>query len=163
MSNNRYQDCPARMSDGRQFTDYRPGCEQQGYLEGHNSSYEYRQYLIHNAEKLMNQNRTNAMSAGGCLKGCKQPYHDGTMLPEKYVQTCTGQSCSVSLNNPSGVGIGRKYNNNYDSCQYIPFQDKAGANCCGDDKRPSEARVVEKDILAYQALPSNPIPFNLVK
>ena len=26
-SNNKYFDCPPRMSDGRNFTDYRPSCD----------------------------------------------------------------------------------------------------------------------------------------
>ena len=45
-------DFPARMSDGRQFTDYRSTC----YLnipEQKMSTYQYRQFLKHNAEKIM--------------------------------------------------------------------------------------------------------------
>ena len=54
--NNKYQNCPALMADGRHFTDYRPSCFTNGDLitQGNiKSSYDYRRYLINNAEKIM--------------------------------------------------------------------------------------------------------------
>lgn len=55
-SNNRFFNCPALMSDGRVFTDYRPS----GYVNdliriqnGITNSYDYRQFLIHYASNLM--------------------------------------------------------------------------------------------------------------
>jgi len=48
-SNNKYFDCPARMDDGRIFTDYRPSSSVDDMIRYSNnvmSSYEYRQFLI---------------------------------------------------------------------------------------------------------------------
>lgn len=60
--------CPLLMQDGRSFGDmvYTARCQQQYQVRfDHkiNSSYEYRQYLINNAEALMKQNSTNAFRA----------------------------------------------------------------------------------------------------
>lgn len=57
--------CPLLMQDGRSFGDkvYSARCQQQYQVQfdkSIKSSYEYRQYLINNAEALMKQNSTNA-------------------------------------------------------------------------------------------------------
>ena len=59
ISNNKYFDSPALMSDARTFTDYRPKCVVDYNILRKNdikSSYEYRQFLINNASKLMQYN-----------------------------------------------------------------------------------------------------------
>jgi hypothetical protein len=52
--------CPVWMADGRSFGDivYQPRCDQQykSTLNKFNSSFDYRQYLIQNAEQLMKEN-----------------------------------------------------------------------------------------------------------
>ena len=58
-SNNKYFDCPPRMADGRFFTDYRPNCYTQNLIRsknGLNNSFQYRMFLTHNAENLMDIN-----------------------------------------------------------------------------------------------------------
>ena len=50
-SNNKYSDCPPRMSDGRHFTDFRPNCVVNTLLRtGCNAynSFEYRNFLVIN-------------------------------------------------------------------------------------------------------------------
>jgi hypothetical protein len=62
-SNNKYNECPARMSDGRYFTDYRSSAmvefDLQKKLNAPNS-YTYRQFLINNAMDVMKSNQVKA-------------------------------------------------------------------------------------------------------
>jgi hypothetical protein len=60
--------CPLRMSDGRSFGDFVYGsrCEKQYQLQfdkGIESSYDYKQYLMQNAESLMHQNAQRAFTS----------------------------------------------------------------------------------------------------
>ena len=51
-SNNKYKNCPALMSDGRNFTDYRPINHINNLLVMNNNldnNYSYREFLIQNA------------------------------------------------------------------------------------------------------------------
>ena len=55
-SDNKYFDCPAVMSDGRAFTDYRPSTTVDDMIRiGNNvrSNYEYRQFLTNNATAII--------------------------------------------------------------------------------------------------------------
>lgn len=61
-------DCPLRMSDGRSFGDkvYGSRCDSQYQLQfdqGLNSSFDYKQFLMQNAESLMQQNAQKAFSS----------------------------------------------------------------------------------------------------
>lgn len=95
--------CPYRMSDGRMFTDYTPSC--MSYTTGRQfkSSYDARQYYIHNATDLMKKNAQYSQC-------CSYTSHEsGTMLPEKNMITCNGKTCSSEMVNKDGLGDGRKY------------------------------------------------------
>ena len=109
--------CPPRMSDGRAFTDYKPRCgvyesltklSQSASSQQPMNSYELRQYMIANAESIMQQNRTYVEQMNACGP-CKQPYNVGTMLPEQSMVKCNTSTCSVSTNDPYGLGQGRDY------------------------------------------------------
>jgi hypothetical protein len=67
-SNNKYFNCPALMSDGRLFTDYRPSAYVNDLIRTQNKvydSYQYRQFMIHNATKLMDvTDKYNYMKSG---------------------------------------------------------------------------------------------------
>ena len=55
-SNNKYPDCPPRMSDGRHFTDYRPSTDTNNLIKMDNdivNNYTYRNFLTNNADKIM--------------------------------------------------------------------------------------------------------------
>lgn len=54
--------CPLWMADGRSFGDvvYKPRCQQQYENQQFPSSFDYRLYLIQNAEELMKENNQNA-------------------------------------------------------------------------------------------------------
>ena len=76
-TNNKYFNCPPRMADGRHFTDYRPSCDVNNLIianTGTLSSFDYRMYLIENAEKLMDINRMYTVEKNACGP-CKEPYN----------------------------------------------------------------------------------------
>lgn len=68
-SNNKYFNCPPMMSDGRHFTDYRPNYYINNLIRMSSNtlnSYDYKQYLIHNASKLMEENKNYSIEKNGC-------------------------------------------------------------------------------------------------
>lgn len=138
-SNNKYFDCPVKMQDGRNFTDYRPRCIANALLVDGNvfNSYQYRQYLMANANNIMQANSTNAYEYNKCGP-CMDPYIQGTMLPEKTIMKCNASVCQVYNNDINGVGMGRQYTDS-DSTDYNTFianknkeQEymKQNENCC---------------------------------
>lgn len=79
--------CPARMADGRAYTDYRPRCMTQYVMNNKAmSSFEQRQYLIRNADNIIHHNVAAAYTANACGP-CVEPYDVGTMLPEHTYQS----------------------------------------------------------------------------
>lgn len=68
-SNNKYLNCPARMADGRHFTDYRPSYVVNNLMRYENNvfnDYDYRQFMIHNATNLMKVNSEYAHMKNKC-------------------------------------------------------------------------------------------------
>lgn len=109
-SDNKHFQCPPKMADGRAFTDYKPRCSVlSSMLQNRQmNTYELRQYMINNAEALMNQSRSAAESMNACGP-CVHPWNQGTMLPEESTVKCNASSCSISMNDPTGLGQGRDY------------------------------------------------------
>ena len=105
VSDNVELDFPARMNDGRQFTDYRPNCYINSELGQNMGSWQYRQYLTRNAESLIKQN-TSKMEENTSCKKCV-----GATIPDvKNVLDCTNQTkCYYNLKDKNGLGQGRKY------------------------------------------------------
>lgn len=147
-SDNRYSNCPPKMSDGRMFTDYRPRCLTNfavSHIEGNfdlPNSYEYRQYLVANASTLMAKDRQMAYKNNYCGP-CVEPYNEGTMLPEKNTVKCDASKCSFYANDPNGLGTGRQYQTVESSRPKEAFlelkkKEQMGENCCWapiDDKQ----------------------------
>jgi hypothetical protein len=145
-SNNQYFNCPPRMADGRHFTDYRPRCSQQYQDKITNklmSSYEQRMFLTANADELIKMNAHNAYMMNRCGP-CVEPYDQGTMVPDFEKQSCDSRTCSFSVNDPYGLGLGRKF---YTEDQEQVFRKrfieekekettffKQSAQCCGTVK-----------------------------
>ena len=101
-SDNFYSCCPAKMSDGRMFTDYRPSCTVNNNLRSQNNSensYEYRQFLIRNADKLMNVNQSYLNNKNSCDSKPGQLPDFHTVC--RYDKRCGG----CYLNNSCGVGV----------------------------------------------------------
>ena len=94
-SNNKYTNCPPRMDDGRHFTDYRPNCHVNNLVRANNAmlnSHQYRMFLQHNGQKLMNLNRTYSCQKN-CCGPCMNPYNNGTMLQEQSRRSCNKENC----------------------------------------------------------------------
>lgn len=104
--------CPPRMQDGRGFTDYHTRCSQNQFLKARAqmpSSYDYRMFLVRNADALINEDRANVYKDMKCVP-CYDVKEDGTMLPEQSTVKCTDRVCNVSAKNPAGLGQGRTHN-----------------------------------------------------
>lgn len=104
--------CPIKMSDGRQFTDYRPRCAINANLmtdlDKNNiikSSYDSRMYLQQNAEKIMEENKLHAQNNLMPCAPCNRPENlSGTMYPERYVVKCNPTYCEKIEVNKYGLG-----------------------------------------------------------
>ena len=97
-------DFPARMNDGRMFTDYRQNCILNNSISKKMGSWEHRDYLINNAEQIHNSFMNNLEASVKCTK-CS----DNTVLPVKTVINCSPESCTYQMNDPNGLGQGRLY------------------------------------------------------
>ncbi len=116
---NKFYNCPPRMSFPIHFTDHRPRCKvNYEVLPKPMTSYDYRLYLTHNAEKLMEDNRQSAWQRNMCAP-CTKP---STMLPEIQQQVCDGRTCAFPINDPTGLGTGRLYGGEKES--YLPSQER---------------------------------------
>lgn len=96
-----------KMHDGRAFTDYRPRCTVQFQMKNETSknSFESRQFLMNNAEKLMQANEDIVKNNYENLTKA-----NGTMLPEKHTVKCDSKTCNTNHNvYPNGIGTGRSY------------------------------------------------------
>ena len=104
VSDNFELEFPARMSDGRQFTDYKSN----GFLNLHEqelkTTLEYRLYLQNNAEKIMDNNYSVTASVNEC-SDC--PGYQ--IVDTKSLLTCNKESCIEELKNESGLGYDIKY------------------------------------------------------
>ena len=132
-SNNKYSNCPPRMDDARHFTDYRPNCHVNNLVRANNAilnSHQYRMFLQHNGNKLMDLNRTYACQKN-CCGPCTAP---STMLPEQSVQQCNNRSCNTDFVNQAGLGLGRKYDTNSQECGAWPKNMPVNqpSNCCAN-------------------------------
>lgn len=119
VSNNKYFNCPARMDDGRTFTDYRPSCFLENELQFSNkipNSYEYRQFLIHNSVSIMNKNKDNNIKYNGCTP-------QNVPIPN-FKKECSINTNSLECKIIDNSGIGVYYNaviNNEDQSTVRPF------------------------------------------
>lgn len=148
-SDNRYSNCPPKMSDGRMFTDYRPRCVANfaaSHIEGNfdlPNSYEYRQFLTANASAIMDKDRQAAYKNNYCGP-CMNPYNEGTMLAEKSMVKCDASKCSFYGNDPNGLGTGRQYqttnekDRSREAFLSLKKKEQNSENCCWsrtDDKQ----------------------------
>lgn len=113
-SNNKFASAPARMADGRHFTDYRSSCLTNTRIQVDNkvsNNYELRMFMIRNADNLMELNKKQSYLLNGSFE-CKNEYSVGTMLPESEKVKCNTQTCDVKHNFEGGIGMGRDYGDN---------------------------------------------------
>lgn len=151
--------CPARMADGRLFTDYRPRCAIQLQFQGPMvGSYDYRQYLTQNGLALREAARDKARQAAQCGP-CKGPFEVSTMLPEADKFVCDKMSCQRVTASPGGLGTGRAYTTGGPSAWEVAANDvrkrnaaQAGAqpNCCACGQAPAYYPMRHSSIAAMQ-------------
>lgn len=103
VSDNFVLNFPARMSDGRLFTDYKSSGILNLYENELNSTLEYRLYLQNNAEKIMDNNYNIAESLTDC-NTC--PGYE--IIDSKILLSCNKETCEQSINN-NGIGIEVQY------------------------------------------------------
>tara|TARA_B100001093_G_scaffold416424_1_gene407095 strand:- start:389 stop:913 length:525 start_codon:yes stop_codon:yes gene_type:complete len=121
-SNNKYFNCPARMSDARHFTNYNPSCELNAMIKLDNklnNSFEFRQFLQANATKLMDVNKQHSCKLNCC--NLEEGFTD-TMLPAQNTVTCDKKTCHKQQTNPNGLGDTKNYftENRAEPCDNLP-------------------------------------------
>ena len=164
-SDNKHYMCPAKMADGRAFTDYKPRCTVFSSLAPQSmNSYEMRQYLINNAENIMQQSRRSVEAMNACGP-CVKPWNQGTMLPEQSFVKCNTSTCTITPGDASGLGQGRDYGVAQDQ-EFIAHMEARDAqmrnqpnNCCTgyeDDLKYYPLAPVQEE---RYAIPSGGSPF----
>ena len=121
-SNNKYNELPPRMSDGRHFTDYRSNCLVNNLIISNNrnlSSREFKDFLMNNANSLRQINRTYINQKNGIPDTNYSSYQ-----PPKYRVYCNNYNCRKVLENPKGFGTeiehGINFNDNIEKPPFIP-------------------------------------------
>lgn len=104
VSDNYELDFPARMSDGRQFTDYKQNCLLNNNLSQGKGSWEYRYFLQKNSIELQNKMIMQQEQTTKCTK-CS----DNTVLATKTVINCSPTGCNYQMDDPNGLGQYRQY------------------------------------------------------
>ncbi len=145
-SNNKYNDSPALMADGRSFTDYRQNCHVNTLLRNSSNSFnshEYRLFLTRNAKNLIDLNR-NLTFERNRVGPCMSPYNVGTMLPEQTKVNCDRHGCVVRVNDDTGLGQGRQYNSFPESFFPINMGKDSLVNCCSAPLSKLEQHGLDK-------------------
>lgn len=94
---------PARMSDGRQFTDYNSNCIFNNLISNGSNSWVYRNFLIQNGESIRKALVQSAEKNTACTD-CES----NTVIPDKIVQNCSPTGCNYEMNDENGIGVVRK-------------------------------------------------------
>ncbi len=102
VSDNVIHDFPARMSDGRFITNYYPNCEMNYGIQKNMSSWQYRNLLTKDSNRIINKmHEFNKESFGrGSTSGGL-----GDIFKPRYEQKCNIHGCAISEVNPDGFGI----------------------------------------------------------
>jgi len=101
-SDNVNLDFPARMADGRTFTDYRANCIMNRELSNAKNSFQYRYFLENNGNTIEQKILGKLEEAVKCNDCDAQ-----TVLPVQTVQNCDAGVCSIELKDANGLGLDR--------------------------------------------------------
>ena len=118
-SNNKFFDCPARMDDGRHFTDYRSSSSVDDMIRYSNnvmSNFEYRQFLINNGNNIMtiNNNYTKDKVGCGSCDYVSVPFNTECDVNNVYSRCAIVDSKGVGIRNV--VKEAREHFNNPSPC-----------------------------------------------
>jgi hypothetical protein len=130
------------------------------------NSFEFRQYLINNAENIMKDNSITSYKENMCGP-CVDPYDQGTVLPDQYVQSCNKNTCKFVINDQNGLGLGRGYGVSQESTdiknEFLKNKEneqlfyKQNTNCCStpqDDKNVFPYDGYKPEEFQRSAIPS---------
>ena len=101
---NRYNNCPALMSDGRFITNYKPNCVmnrtiESSFKQGPLTSWEYKQHLINGSDKVLSNINDFYTNNYGCSG---YPYK---IIEPVLKQDCNYDNCVMKNGNPNGLGV----------------------------------------------------------
>jgi len=97
--NPRYPGSPARMADGRLFTDYRGNC----LIAKGTNTFDRKQQMQMTGSYAMEADRATTVKVGGTT-GCVD-----TMVPELSKRICKWNGCRTVPSESVGIGQGRFY------------------------------------------------------
>tara|TARA_B110001469_G_C9620223_1_gene309043 strand:- start:1063 stop:1449 length:387 start_codon:yes stop_codon:yes gene_type:complete len=92
-------DFPAIMQDGRLYTDYKSSCIMNGPSLGM-TSFEYRNYLTRNADKIIKNNTKIVNEMAECGQ-CS----DYSVFPPYETLNCNTDKCIQNIQNYDGLGL----------------------------------------------------------
>ncbi len=98
-SNNIHFDFPPLMSDGRNFASWQPGAEINSAIRKENkitSNWQYRSYLVNNADEIIKLNQQEACNNCGC---CNIPKSQKTSNRPFIYQSCVQNSMPFGYEN----------------------------------------------------------------
>ena len=98
-SNPHYAGSPARMADGRLFTDYRANCQ----LAYGPNTFERKEKMQKTGVHAMHGDRKRTLEIAATT-GCVD-----TMVPELTKRVCDWNGCRTLASEPLGIGQGRLY------------------------------------------------------
>ena len=119
-------------------------------------------FLTHNAENLMNLNRTYACEKN-CCGPCQAPYDVGTMMPSESAVDCNANKCGPMVGSTSGM-VGQQVDSSQPLVCPGIFNAEQPKNCCTPpqnnfDYYPDDASQGDIGVQRL-ASPSGGIPLN---
>ena len=101
VTDNFYNDFPARMSDGRFITSYIPNCELNLRGQKNMSSWEYKLLLTRKGNEIRDAIESKTNEVFGC-DNCNDP---SIPLSNKFQQNCSVNGCRINVVNQNGLGL----------------------------------------------------------
>ena len=145
-SNNKYFNCPALMSDGRIFTDYRSSTkvnEDLMKITDINNSYKYRQFLIDNGQNIIDLNNDYINDKGDCNE-CN---FNEVPIETFCVYNKVNGKCEI--NNVNGIG----QSNIYGSQKLEDYSPKLQSVTTYNIKKESCNTLKKNALISFAAMP----------
>jgi len=105
VSDNVISEFPARMADGRFITNYHSNCEMNAGIQNGMSSWQYRQLLMKDSDRIVNSMDSFNKQLFGAGSSTR---HQSNVFEPRYEQSCSIHGCSIKEVAPQGFGIVQK-------------------------------------------------------
>lgn len=99
MTDNHFMDFPAKMQDGRLFTDYKSSCIMNEKSLSM-TSFEFRNFLTRNGDQILKNNTKIVNEIAGCGQ-CS----DYSVVPPYAVLSCNQDRCIQNVKDRDGLGV----------------------------------------------------------